>query len=131
MSSDCTLRLNRRSAFSKDSPSCNRISATLNLLDFVLITDASEPQLVCPRYQDLAASQTRVTRWRGRPGRTAPECPPALRRDQKELPALQRVHAFRPYRRRCPQQPSPAFADFGALPCPVVSVAACVPSDAW
>src|ERR1700722_2358055 len=30
MSSHLTLRLNRRSAFSRDSPSCNRISATLS-----------------------------------------------------------------------------------------------------
>jgi hypothetical protein len=29
------LALNRRSAFSRDSPSCNRISATLTLLNFV------------------------------------------------------------------------------------------------
>src|SRR3979411_646288 len=29
MSSCCTLRLNRRNAFSRDSPSCNRTSAKL------------------------------------------------------------------------------------------------------
>lgn len=34
MSSDWTFRLNLRSAFSKDSPSCNRISATLTLLNW-------------------------------------------------------------------------------------------------
>src|SRR5262249_37896857 len=56
-----TLRLHRRSAFSKDSPSCNRISATLTLHLSVRTShhQSIHPQLTC-LHESLADPVIRV-----------------------------------------------------------------------